>query len=89
MHYRSLRSSPVPESDLGREETGKEDLKKKLTRLQYEVTRQNTEPPFNNEYWDNWRGDHVDVVSGEPLFSSLDKLTPAVLAQLPTVAGSY
>ncbi|NLW63772.1 MAG: peptide-methionine (R)-S-oxide reductase MsrB [Syntrophomonadaceae bacterium] len=60
----------------GRErEQGKEDLKKKLTRLQYEVTRQNaTEPPFNNEYWDNWReGIYVDVVSGEPLFSSLDK----------------
>ncbi|NLW44835.1 MAG: peptide-methionine (S)-S-oxide reductase MsrA [Syntrophomonadaceae bacterium] len=60
----------------GRERESKQErLKKKLTRLQYEVTQQNaTEPPFNNEYWDNWReGIYVDVVSGEPLFSSLDK----------------
>ena len=50
-------------------------LKKKLTPLQYKVTRQDgTEPPFNNEYWDNKKpGIYVDVVSGEPLFSSLDK----------------
>ncbi|MDY6790596.1 MAG: peptide-methionine (R)-S-oxide reductase MsrB [Thermodesulfobacteriota bacterium] len=52
-----------------------ETLKKKLTPLQYKVTRKNgTEPPFNNEYWDNKKmGIYVDVVSGEPLFSSLDK----------------
>jgi peptide methionine sulfoxide reductase msrA/msrB len=50
-------------------------LKKRLTPLQYEVTRkEGTEPPFRNEYWDNKReGIYVDVVSGEPLFSSLDK----------------
>lgn len=50
-------------------------LKKKLTPLQYEVTQQEgTEPPFRNEYWDNKKeGIYVDVVSGEPLFSSLDK----------------
>jgi methionine-R-sulfoxide reductase len=50
-------------------------LKKKLTPLQYEVTqKEGTEPPFQNEYWDNKReGIYVDVVSGEPLFSSLDK----------------
>jgi peptide methionine sulfoxide reductase msrA/msrB len=43
--------------------------------LQYEVTQRDaTEPPFRNEYWDNHRaGIYVDVVSGEPLFSSLDK----------------
>lgn len=52
-----------------------EDLRKQLMPLQYEVTRkEGTEPPFHNEYWDNHRpGIYVDVVSGEPLFSSLDK----------------
>lgn len=50
-------------------------LKEKLSDLQYEVTQNcGTEPPFQNEYWDNERdGIYVDVVSGEPLFSSLDK----------------
>ena len=50
-------------------------LKKKLTPLQYRVTQKDgTEPAFQNEYWDNKRpGIYVDVVSGEPLFSSLDK----------------
>jgi peptide methionine sulfoxide reductase msrA/msrB len=52
-----------------------EELKKRLTKLQYDVTQKNaTEPPFANEYWDNNRdGIYVDIVSGEPLFSSLDK----------------
>ena len=52
-----------------------EELKKKLTPEQYRVTQQcGTEPPFRNEYWDNHRaGIYVDVVSGEPLFTSLDK----------------
>ena len=52
-----------------------EELKKELTPLQYQVTQQaGTESPFHNEYWDNHReGIYVDVVSGEPLFSSLDK----------------
>jgi len=51
------------------------DLKKKLTPLQYAVTQHAvTESPFNNTYWDNHEpGIYVDVVSGEPLFSSLDK----------------
>src|SRR3954466_8970492 len=51
------------------------ELKKKLTSLQYAVTqRAATETPFNNVYWDNHEaGIYVDVVSGEPLFSSLDK----------------
>jgi methionine-R-sulfoxide reductase len=50
-------------------------LKTSLTPLQYQVTQhEGTERPFNNEYWDNHRaGIYVDVVSGEPLFSSLDK----------------
>jgi peptide methionine sulfoxide reductase msrA/msrB len=53
----------------------KEELKKKLTPLQYEVTQEEgTERAFHNEYWDNKRdGIYVDIVSGEPLFSSLDK----------------
>ena len=51
------------------------ELEKKLTPLQYEVTQEEgTEPPFHNDYWDEHRdGIYVDVVSGEPLFSSLDK----------------
>jgi len=50
-------------------------LRKKLSPLQYKVTQKNgTEPAFQNEYWDNKReGIYVDIVSGEPLFSSLDK----------------
>lgn len=54
---------------------GKETLKKKLSPMQYNVTQQcGTEPPFANPYWDNHReGIYVDVVTGEPLFSSLDK----------------
>jgi methionine-R-sulfoxide reductase len=51
------------------------ELAKRLTPLQYKVTQKDgTEPPFQNEFWDNKRpGIYVDVVSGEPLFSSLDK----------------
>jgi len=51
------------------------DLKKKLSPLQYKVTQEcGTEPAFNNEYWDNHKeGIYVDVVTGEPLFSSTDK----------------
>jgi peptide methionine sulfoxide reductase msrA/msrB len=50
-------------------------LKEKLTEMQFYVTQENgTEPPFQNEYYDNEReGIYVDIVSGEPLFSSLDK----------------
>jgi len=51
------------------------ELKEKLTPMQYKVTQhEGTEPPFRNEYWNNHEaGIYVDVVSGEPLFSSLDK----------------
>jgi peptide methionine sulfoxide reductase msrA/msrB len=51
------------------------DLRSQLTPLQYKVTQEDgTEPPFKNEYWDNKKpGIYVDIVSGEPLFSSLDK----------------
>ncbi len=53
----------------------KEELKKTLTPLQYQVTQAcSTEPPFQNEYWDNKKeGIYVDIVSGEALFSSKDK----------------
>lgn len=53
----------------------KEKQLNELTRLQYQVTRENgTEPPFRNEYWDNKKeGIYVDIVSGEPLFSSREK----------------
>ncbi len=52
-----------------------DEIRKKLTPIQYEVTQQNdTEPPFKNEFWDHKKnGIYVDVVTGEPLFSSLDK----------------
>lgn len=52
-----------------------EQLKQRLTRLQYEVTQNSaTEPPFKNEYWDEKReGIYVDIIDGEPLFSSRDK----------------
>ena len=51
------------------------ELRKNLSQQQYYVTQQcGTEPPFQNEYWDNHRpGIYVDVVTGEPLFTSLDK----------------
>ena len=51
------------------------EIRKSLTLLQYEVTQKNsTEPPFQNLYWNNKQpGIYVDIVSGEPLFSSLDK----------------
>ncbi|MDD5729792.1 MAG: peptide-methionine (R)-S-oxide reductase MsrB [Candidatus Omnitrophica bacterium] len=53
----------------------KEELRKKLTPLQYKVTQEGgTEPAFHNQYWDNHKeGIYVDIVSGEPLFSSADK----------------
>jgi methionine-R-sulfoxide reductase len=54
---------------------GNDELRKKLTPQQFYVTQQcGTEPPFQNEYWNNHQpGLYVDVLSGEPLFTSLDK----------------
>jgi len=51
------------------------DIKKKLTPMQYKITQhEGTEPPFDNAFWDNKKeGIYVDIVSGEPLFSSTDK----------------
>lgn len=52
-----------------------EDLKKRLTDIQYKITQENaTEPPFQNEYYNHFEeGIYVDIVSGTPLFSSKDK----------------
>ena len=57
------------------EKPGDKELEEKLSPMQYQVTQScGTEPPFRNEYWDNKReGIYVDIVSGEPLFSSSDK----------------
>jgi methionine-R-sulfoxide reductase len=64
----------LPTLDEG-EDQEMEELRNRLTALQFAVTQQDaTEPPFDNEYWDHKEdGIYVDVVSGEPLFSSNDK----------------
>jgi peptide methionine sulfoxide reductase msrA/msrB len=72
------RASPVAEgADMttSNRKPSDEELKQRLTPLQYQVTQHEaTEPPFRNEFWDNHEpGIYVDVVSGEPLFSSTDK----------------
>jgi peptide methionine sulfoxide reductase msrA/msrB len=65
----------MPEGKRAYQKPDDATLRKRLTPLQYEVTQKNgTERPFQNEYWDNKKeGVYVDIVSGEPLFSSLDK----------------
>src|SRR6266853_525681 len=67
---------PQPTKDMNAlKKPDAEQLRSKLTPEQFAVTQQcGTEPPFRNAYWDNKKpGIYVDVVSGEPLFSSLDK----------------
>ena len=68
-------ASTTPTGDQKYTKPSDKVLKEKLTPLQYEVTqKEGTEPPFKNKYWDNKKdGIYVDIVSGEPLFSSLDK----------------
>ena len=72
-------STPLSEGEHGSwmdfQKPPQSELRTRLTSLQYSVTQENgTEHPFQNEYWDNHReGIYVDVVSGEPLFRSLDK----------------
>jgi peptide methionine sulfoxide reductase msrA/msrB len=70
-----LNSAPVAKTNQKYSRPSEETLKKRLTSLQFAVTQSDkTEPPFENEYWDNKKqGIYVDVVSGEPLFSSTDK----------------
>ena len=67
-HWKGKKIPPTKDHDTS-------SLRSKLTPLQYKVTQQDgTEPPFKNKYWDNKNpGIYVDIVSGEPLFSSLDK----------------
>ena len=86
-HYKKYRSGSgrdqfineiwgnLNKQNRNKNELKEKDLKKELTPLQYHVTQEDgTERAFDNEYWDNKReGIYVDVVSGEPLFSSTDK----------------
>ena len=71
----NTRSTEKPLAKKEYKKPDKETIKAKLNRLQCQVTQENaTEAPFQNEYWDNKReGVYVDIVTGEPLFSSLDK----------------
>lgn len=80
MNTASINKAPLP-AEKTRDpwedfrKPSKEALKKELNPEQYKVTQESgTEPAFNNTYWDNHKpGIYVDIVSGEPLFSSLDK----------------
>lgn len=67
-----VEEEPVAQS---KEDKDMEELREKLTDLQFAVTQEDaTEPPFDNEFWNNKEeGIYVDIVSGEPLFSSTDK----------------
>ena len=69
------RDFKTSEEEKKYEKPSEEELKETLTPLQYSVTQENaTEPPFKNEYWNNKEeGIYVDIVTGEPLFTSLDK----------------
>lgn len=68
-----MKNEPV-ENDF-KEGRAMDDLRNRLTEIQYHVTQEDgTEPAFHNKYWDNKRdGIYVDIVSGEPLFSSTEK----------------
>jgi len=75
MNGKPAETTSAATMQTGYQKPGDEALRKQLTPLQYEVTQEEgTEPAFRNEYWDNHEeGIYVDIVSGEPLFSSLDK----------------
>lgn len=70
-----VAQNPAPAAKQTWKRPSDEELKKKLTPVQFAVTRRaDTETAFRNEYWDNHEpGIYVDIISGEPLFSSLDK----------------
>jgi methionine-R-sulfoxide reductase len=73
-----MGAAPAPPPGLGEAayvKPSEQELRERLTRDQYVVTQADgTEPPYRNEYWDNHEeGIYVDIVSGEPLFSSTDK----------------
>ena len=73
--YDTVTTAGEGGSEVGNPKKNAAELAQRLTPLQYRVTqKEGTEPPFQNEYWDNKRpGIYVDVVSGEVLFSSRDK----------------
>lgn len=76
MRIESVQAERAILKDIGGNEmTDKDNLKQKLTPIQYEVTQNNgTEPAFRNEYWNHkGEGIYVDIVSGNPLFTSKDK----------------
>jgi peptide methionine sulfoxide reductase msrA/msrB len=75
MNGKPAETTSAATTQAGYQKPDDEELQKRLTPLQYEVTQQEgTEPAFRNEYWDNHEdGIYVDIVSGEPLFSSRDK----------------
>lgn len=77
LHYQAYRTGSGRDAFIERhwERSKEEDLRGRLTPLQYDVTQNAaTEPPFCNEFWDHKEeGIYVDIVSGEPLFSSIDK----------------
>jgi methionine-R-sulfoxide reductase len=75
MNGKSAETAPTAATNTGYQKPDDAELRKRLTPLQYEVTQEEgTEPAFHNEYWNNHEdGIYVDVVSGEPLFSSRDK----------------
>ena len=72
---KAMQTDTTPLANTDNSKLSKEELKKKLTAEQYKVTCEaGTEPPFRNAYWNNHKaGIYVDVISGKPLFSSLDK----------------
>lgn len=71
----SQKGDPAPETVGPWQKPPGDEIKRRLDPLQYKVTQEEgTEPPFRNRYWDNHEdGIYVDVVSGEPLFSSREK----------------
>ena len=76
LHKRAEKKPAAHTSEQGKYmKPSDKEIKEKLTDLQYDVTqKEGTERPFNNDYWDNKQsGIYVDIVSGEPLFSSTDK----------------
>lgn len=76
VHYKKYRKGSGREDFVEKQEKDiRMQVKSRLTSMQYHVTQENgTEPPFQNEFWNEHReGIYVDIVSGEPLFTSLDK----------------
>ncbi len=73
--YAQTQKKEAEKMDPTKEVPTNAELRKQLTKDQYNVTREcGTETPFHNAYWDNHRaGIYVDIITGEPLFSSLDK----------------